>query len=475
MERRTGKTRRYVFLAWAAIAALGLALGCTDGDDDSTGDDDAAGDANFAIDTALSEYIGTVATVTWSVDDLGVLDAAHVEFGLDGSYGQVAPCDVSGDGPYEVRVWGMKPAEDYQLRVVAEADGTTYNSAPHTLITGAAPVSLPSLSVETYGNSDMAAGGFLLTSVFTLPPAAVILDGDGDYVWWHVDEDNTFTVCRARISADRQWIYYWAPNVGLFGPGDGEPDQKLVRVSIDGGTVQNAELPDGHHDFFALPDGNLALLEYDEITVVDQPIDGDKITEMAPNGDKTQIYSVWDDLTYEPIPMAPGESWSHANALRYIEDQDAYYMGFRSFDGIFKIDRSSGELLWVLGGLFTDFAGTENLFSAQHGFQVLGDDRLVVFVNSEPMVAESTVMEIVIDEGAMTAELVWEYHPDPTMFSHSLGDVWRFDSGNTLVTYSNSGQIDEVDESGELLWRLNAGLGGALGYSEYLEDLYVAP
>lgn len=467
MERRTGKTRRYVILAWAAIAALalGLALGCTDGD--------AAEDAIFAIHTALSEHIGTVATITWSADDLGALDAAYVEFGLDFSYGQVVPCDVSGDGPYEVLVWGMKPAEDYQLRVVAEAGGTTYTSAAHTLITGAAPVSLPSLSVETYGDSDMAAGGFLLTTVFTLPPAAVILDGDGDYVWWHEDEDNHFTASRARISADRQWIYYWAPNVG--GLGDWEPDQKLVRVSIDGSTVQIAELPDGHHDFYTLPDGNLALLEYDEITVFDEPIDGDKITEMAPNGDKTQVYSVWDDLTYEPVPMAPGESWSHANALRYVEDQDAYYMGFRSFDGIFKIDRSSGELLWVLGGLFTDFAGTENLFSAQHGFHVLGDDRLVVFVNSEPIVAESTVMEIVIDEGAMTAELVWEYRPDPKMFSHSLGDVWRFDSGNTLVTFSNSGQIDEVDESGELLWRLNAGLGGALGYSEYLEDLYVAP
>ncbi len=469
MTRWDGTIGRAALLAWPAALSLVLALGCTEADDDAGDDDDAGGGAAFEVDVVLSEEIGTVATVTWSVD-LDGLDSAHVAYGRGLTYGHEAPCDVSGDGPFEVVVWGMKPSEDHHLQVVAVRDGVTYKSEDHTLTTGAPPVSLPSLSVEQLGDSDLAAGGYLLTSIFAVPPAAVLLDGDGDYLWWHVDEDSQFQVSRARLSSDGRWIYYWAPNAG--GGPNGET-QKLVRVSIDGTTVQDADYPDGHHDFVALPGGDLALLEYDEQTVDDEPIAGDRIVEMAPNGDTVEVYSVWDDLTYEPIPMAPGESWSHANALRYVEEHGAYYMGFRSFDGIFKIDRDSGELLWVLGGDYNDFAGADTMFSVQHGFQVLAEDRLLVFNNSEPMEAESTVLEVVFDEDAMSAEVVWQYRPEPSMFSHSLGDVWRFDSGNTLVTYSNAGQIDEVDPDGEVVWRLNAGLGGALGYSEYLEDLYV--
>ena len=76
------------------------------------------------------------------------------------------------------------------------------------------------------------------------------------------------------------------------------------------------------------------------------------------------------------------------------------------------------------------------------------------------------------DDDGDEAELIWSYAPSPTVFSFSLGDVSRLENGNTMVTFSNQGQIDEVDASGEVQWRLNASLGGAVGYATFMEDLY---
>ena len=48
----------------------------------------------------------------------------------------------------------------------------------------------------------------------------------------------------------------------------------------------------------------------------------------------------------------------------------------------------------------------------------------------------------------------------------------RFDSGNTLAFFSTAGVFEEVDPDGEVLWRLSADMGGALGYGVWVESLY---
>ena len=56
-----------------------------------------------------------------------------------------------------------------------------------------------------------------------------------------------------------------------------------------------------------------------------------------------------------------------------------------------------------------------------------------------------------------------------------VGDVHRFDSGNTMVAFSTGGQLDEIDADGELVWRLNLDLGGAVGYVLAVDSLYPSP
>ena len=53
-----------------------------------------------------------------------------------------------------------------------------------------------------------------------------------------------------------------------------------------------------------------------------------------------------------------------------------------------------------------------------------------------------------------------------------MGSVERLPNGNTLITFSSLGQIDEVTPEGELVWRLRAEMGSGFGYSSWRNNLY---
>jgi hypothetical protein len=55
--------------------------------------------------------------------------------------------------------------------------------------------------------------------------------------------------------------------------------------------------------------------------------------------------------------------------------------------------------------------------------------------------------------------------------SGTLGDVQRVANGNTIITYSNSGLILEVDSS----WATVQTIKGSFGYSDWRPTLYGPP
>ncbi len=450
--------------ALALGATLVLALGaCTEAAND---DDDAAGDGTFEIDAIVSEVIPTVITVEWSAE-IEAIEDAYVEFGPDDSYGRVAPADLSGGAPFETVLLGSKPTSDVHFRVVVVADGETAVSEDVSVTTGSVPTALPGATAETMGDVD---DGFIVTSIFAGSPAAVILDRDGDYVWWYEAPSDDFNVSRTSMTADGQHVLFWSVNLSRQ-PGEGDQaDQELFRVSLDGTQVDRRSEEDGHHDFVAMPDGGVTIIEYD----VRDGEEGDRLVEISPSGEETVVWSVWDDFTNEGGSGGIGTTFSHINAIDYYEDEDAYYVSSLGFEGLFKVDRGSGELQWTMGGDESDFSlsgGSTDLFDKNHQFHRL-DETLLVFVNSDEDTACSEAREYAYDEGSGEAELVWSYVPDPCVYTFSLGDASRLDSGNTLMTFSNQGQIDEVNEAGDVVWQLYADLGGALGYATFLEDLY---
>ncbi|MDP7112816.1 MAG: aryl-sulfate sulfotransferase, partial [Myxococcota bacterium] len=337
---------------------------------------------------------------------------------------------------------------------------------PISITTGGRPPTLPEVAIE---GESLSSGGFVVTSMVASPSAAVILDGDGDYVWWHVFDDPEYLISSVELSTDRRWMLVLLERPGGFCHG-------FARVRLDGAVEEIQLLDDAHHDFAELGEGATALLRWDNRTIDADIVRGDRISELGADGSLTDVWSLWDQREPDPA-LIGGElgDWGHSNHLVLGGDGESYYVSIRNLSAILKIDRATGGIAWQLGGDEGSlaFPDGEKPFIHQHGFD-LTESGLVLFDNGDELAGTSRVVEIAIDEEHGTAEVVWTHAAEPPQFCYALGDVQRLPAGNTLVAWSVLGRIEEVTPDHEMLWRADLSMGGGVGYVTWLESLYPA-
>jgi hypothetical protein len=448
------------------LLALTLLAAC-----EETGDDDSASGTDFDITVAISEVIPTVATVAFTADAVEG-ETAYVEFGPDLGYGVRAPAVLTDEGVWEAVLVGMKSSMDYHFAPVIVSGGSEVVSSDQELTTGPVPPELPEINIAVF-DEERATGGYFVMSLLSSPSAAVIVDEDGDYLWWHQAATENFPVPRVMLSHDRQRMMYLGRAIE---GGDDEYEHYIYQVSLDGTDVDLLEVHDAHHDFLELPDGTVSVITHDPRDMDGDEVLGDKIVEYHPDGTQEDIWTVWDHMEFDPgMPVEDGTAFFHSNALDYDAEDDTYAISVRNHDTIFEIDRATGDVLRTVGGIQNDYVldpPAGEWFDKEHQFQFVSDDELLVFANGVDVVTGSRVLGYRLDDGAGTAENHWEYRAEFPLFCYTYGDVNRMENGNTLVTWSTSGQMEEVTDDGEIVWQMKASLGGGFGYTTQLDSLY---
>jgi hypothetical protein len=393
----------------------------------------------------VSTKIPTVGIVEWSTDFAG-LESATIEFGLDTTYGMTAPVDL-GEPNYRTLLLGMKPTKTYHFRVVAVAGGQTCTSADQTVMTGPIMNGLQAPDVETL-QPDELFGGYMVTARWGMNNGgpAMILDKDGDIVWWYPVEDD---VIRTRLSYDgkRMWIRNTAQTDG---------QGWVRRITLDGLEEELWDLPPTTHDLAVLPDGNLGLISHAD----------DGCWEIVEFNPTTEVITP----LFNPSE-AHGSTMCQVNYLAYHAGDNSFMISDYRQSTVIKINRA-GDLQWVLNGTGSDFTGSS--WSGQHGIHILGPEHLLVFSNGVMGAgSRSIVYEFMLDLETMQADEIWSYDGDlNTPFG---GDVQRLANGNTIITYSSSGVIHEVGPTGELLQSLEFPLEGSVSYLEKRLSLYDSP
>ena len=435
-------------------------IGCTDEQPHQEGD-------AILVEVVVHDLAPTYVTLEGNVFLDDVLDAA-VEYGSSLPYSDEVPVFLDPDGAFSVDLHWLRSDAEYHYRVRLDTADGPVQTADATFVTGAAPAHLPRFDVYSPFPAEVE-GGHILTSLITYPPAVVIFDREGDYVWWHVpDEDTHSLISRAHLSRDGQSVTYLEALGGF--DNEGGADNSLVRVGLDGVIEERIPVPGCHHDFVELPDGTFALLCTQHQEIEGSHVFGDAIVEIAPDGGETVVWSAFEHLDFDPAYEDHG--WTHANALDFFAQENAYYLSLRNYDAIHKIDRATGEEIWRLGGDFSDFltaTAQTDLFGCQHQFDVL-DDGIVVFDNRDDPALPSRVVEYTLDTEQMRVQHAWHHVVDPPLHVVGLGDARRLPGGNTLVVWSSMGQMDEISAAGEVVWRLNMPIGGGFGYGVWLES-----
>ncbi|MBU3742019.1 MAG: hypothetical protein FGM24_06995 [Candidatus Kapabacteria bacterium] len=231
------------------------------------------------------------------------------------------------------------------------------------------------------------------------------------------------------------------------------------------------------HDIQMLPNGHRIVLGAEDVTVdMSKVVPGGHpaanvvqaiIQELDPEGNVVVQWRALDHLpitdSYEDLTAA-AIRYCHNNAL-WIDDDGNWLVSMRHMSQVIKVNRLTGEVMWILGGKSNQFTITgdhaENaptFFSYQHDARRLPNGNISLFDNGTQHNPQySRGVEYAIDEAAKTARMVWEYRPTPDIYVSIQGGLQSLDSGHRILGWGSAAAngapgVTEVDSLGNVVF-----------------------
>jgi len=410
----------------------------------------------------VTSLVATSMEIRWQSDEP---TGCRLRYGVESIKENTALCDPEPGTEHRVELHLLRPATEYSFRIELLADGALVATETGTFTTADVPDELPDFTVEV---DELEDHDFIALTMLGDVTAVVVVSQRGYYAWWRLEDDPELTLARARFGGDGQGVIYSAYDRGER---VGSDAVYTIRRSGFGDVDEEAiEVPNHHHDFVELADGTIGWIRSEYREVDDESIRGDAIMETAPDGAVTVRWSSWDHLEFDMSEVcndSNGGFWTHANALHYDGESDTYLVSMRELDSVVAVDRGSGETLWQLGGCASDFSVPSPVrFDGQH--QIEPVDGGVLVYDNQLSGSHSRVVELALDHDAGLAEERWSYAADGAFSTNVLGDVHRLDSGDTLVTWSTAGTLEQVDPAQQIRWKGSFGFGTVLGYGELM-------
>ena len=235
------------------------------------------------------------------------------------------------------------------------------------------------------------------------------------------------------------------------------------------------------HEFILLPNGHSFLMAYDP-QIVDMTIYNPNYKENATvvgailqelDADKNLVFEwrSWDhiEITEAQHTYFWGDyiDYVHLNSIE-LDDDSNLLVSCRKLDQILKISRTTGEVMWRMGGEKNEFAFLNDplQFNYQHDCRRLRNGYITIFDNGcyhIPPVA--SFKEYELDEVNKTASLVFSYsHPlinGDNLQSWAMGNAQRLDNGNTFINWgyippgSGAPNMTEIDSVGNIVWEMH--------------------
>jgi arylsulfotransferase ASST len=297
----------------------------------------------------------------------------------------------------------------------------------------------------------------------------MILDNSGQPVWLRLLQNEDMDVMDFKVQRYRgePVLTFWEGVHLSYGQGeyvilDGSY-QEVGRVRAGNG------LQGDHHEFLISPQDTALFTIYHKV-----PMD------LSAVGGRTDSW-VLDGIAQE-VDIATGEVLFEWHSLEHIGLEESYrkpskdsraafdYFHINSIEvdrdsnllvsakgtcTVYKINRTTGEVLWQLGGKRSSFEmGPGTRTAWQHDARRQPDGTITIFDNgADPKVHDqSRAIVVKLDEDEMTATLLREYtHPD-RLLAGSQGNMQVLSNFNVFVGWGSEPVLSEFNSGGELLF-----------------------
>jgi hypothetical protein len=218
------------------------------------------------------------------------------------------------------------------------------------------------------------------------------------------------------------------------------------------------------HEFQLLESGHAFLIAWD-VQIIDMSaivpggqeyasVEGFVIQELDEDENLVFQWRSWDhfDIT-DAVDVdftTSYVSYTHGNALD-VDSDGNILVSSRLMNEITKIDRTTGDIIWRLGGKNNEFTFVgDGGFCRQHDIRRISNGNITLFDNGnchEPQISKAK--EYSLDETNKIATLVWEYEHPKQIHCETMGNVQRLSNGNTFINWGEL-PTSAMDGSGDL-------------------------
>ncbi|MGH9291971.1 MAG: MFS transporter [Acidimicrobiales bacterium] len=180
------------------------------------------------------------------------------------------------------------------------------------------------------------------------------------------------------------------------------------------------------------------------------------------------LYS-WDALQHIPLsdseasPPTNSFPWDayHVNSIS-LQGSARFLVSMRNTWAAYDVDRSTGHILWTLGGKHSSFTLKKDaLFQWQHDVVADGATKVTMFDDDCCQITgagtylaaagPSRGLVLKLDRNNHTASILHEYPHDPNLESSYMGSVELLANGNVFVGWGAEPYFSEYTGSGRLL------------------------
>lgn len=320
--------------------------------------------------------------------------------------------------------------------------------------------------------------------------AAMIIDVTGELVWMdpsklHPSDNGHFDLRPQQYQGETVLTYFKGPAAVGWGYGDiylMNDTYHVFTTVTSGGSLPPHETD--FHDMVITDHDTMLVLAY-----VKRPVDLSELGGPA-NGwvhdgviqeidiDTAEVLFEWSALDHVPLTDAVLDFdekaaadqdddkpalGTHENPFDYfhinsatLDDDGSILASARHTNAVYRIDRDTGELDWILGGVSSDFdLPDEAIFAWQHTAARDTDGTLTIFDNHARNADDdqsSRGLRLDLDEQAMTATMVTEYLPPDDRPAGSMANTQPLKNGNMFIGWGQQPYFSEYTRDGELIY-----------------------
>ena len=377
-----------------------------------------------------------------------------------------AAAGVAGLAGYELRGSGKPEQPSRQPSPIqAESPAETFVTRPDLQ-----PPAVAVTRFASYAASADSPRFILLAPASDLPggrtqAGLMVVDRQGRLVWFQPTPSSEPFDLNVQPYRGRPVLTWWQGAVrSAHGYGNGEMADGSYRTiaTIRAGDGLQADL----HELQLTSAGTALITAYEQTTTSLSALGGPRRAPVfvghAQEIDLStgKVLLDWNSLEHvgveesnQPLPPTGGPfDYFHINSISEMDDGNLL-ISARNTWTLYKVDRSSGKVIWRLNGKRSDFSlSPAARFYWQHHARPHGGSALTVFDNAGPKrERQSRGLLLALDERSRRVELTRAYTHPAGFLANTLGSVQLLPDGRVFVGWGDQPYFSEFAPDGTLL------------------------